>query len=400
MVLRSAIICPDRGLSGDLNRVLEDGGVHVIRVLDEYLSAVELVRFARAHAPQIVFLSIECMQKVKPTIDRLEECCPGIQVIAIHRACDQQMLLELMRLGIREFLASPFDRNTVAGAVARAKEALDRRPIHVDSTDLVYSFLPAKAGVGTTTVALNTAVAISRSHNTRTLLSDFDLNSGIVRFMLKLDSEYCVVDAAERALNIDENFWPQLVTPVGSLDVLHAGKLNPNFRMEPIQVRNIVEFARRNYKVVCFDLSGNLEKYSVELMHESKRVFLVCTPEIPSLHLAREKYQYLQSADLGDRVTVILNRTHKKNVLTTVQIQELLGVPLQISMPNDYQTVTRAIAEGRPIDFTTDLGKQCEALAQTMLEPKSAPAADKRRFIEFFSITPPRLSFETRKTGV
>lgn len=399
MLLRSAIICPDRGLSGDLNRVLEDGGVHVIRVLDDYPSAVELVRFARAHAPHIVFLSIECMQKVKPTMQHLEETTPGIQVIAIHRQCDQQILLELMRMGIREFLAPPFDRNTVAAAVNRVKEALDRKPIHVDSTDLVYSFLPAKAGVGTSTVALNTAVAISRTHNTRTLLSDFDLNSGIVRFMLKLDNEYCVVDAAERALNIDENFWPHLVTSIGTLDVLHAGKLNPNFRMEAIQVRNIVEFARRNYSVVCFDLSGNLEKYAVELMHESKRVFLVCTPEIPSLHLAREKYQYLQSADLGDRVTVILNRTHKKNVLSPAQIQELLGVPLQIAMPNDYQSVTRAVAEGQPIDFTTDFGKQCEALAHTMLEQKAAPAPDKKRFIEFFSITPPRLSFETRKTG-
>lgn len=400
MILRTAIISPDRALSGDLNRVLEDGGVHVIRVLDDYPSAIELTRFVRAHAPQMVFLSIESMVKVKPTIERLEECSPGVQVIAIHRQCDPQMLLEVMRMGIREFLSPPFERNTVAAAAARAMEVLDRRPVLHEATDLVYSFLPSKAGVGTSTIALNTSIAVSRMQSTNTLLSDFDLNSGIVRFMLKLENQYCVVDAAERALNIDENFWPQLVTSIGSLDVLHAGKLNPNFRMEPLQVRGIVEFARRNYKVVCFDLSGNLEKYSVELMQESKRIFLVCTPEIPSLHLAREKYQYLQSADVGERVSVVLNRTHKKNVLTPAQIEELLGLPVQIALPNDYQCITRAVAEGRPVEATTDFGKQCQALAQMMLEQKTAPAADKKRFIEFFSIAPPRFSFESRKTGL
>ncbi len=42
-----------------------------------------------------------------------------------------------------------------------------------------------------------------------------------------------------------------------------------------------MEFMRRNYRVLCFDLSGNLEKYSLEIMHESKKIFLVCTRRSP-----------------------------------------------------------------------------------------------------------------------
>ena len=84
-----------------------------------------------------------------------------------------------------------------------------------------------------------------------------------------------------------------MVTSIENLDVLHAGRLNPDFRIEPAQIRHMMDFMRRNYQALCFDLSGNLEKYSLEIMHESKKIFLVCTPEIPSLHLAREKYLYL-----------------------------------------------------------------------------------------------------------
>ena len=51
-------------------------------------------------------------------------------------------------------------------------------------------------------------MALSRVPNTHVLLSDFDLNSGMIRFMLKLDNAYGVTDAAEHALNMDESLWP------------------------------------------------------------------------------------------------------------------------------------------------------------------------------------------------
>src|ERR1700720_2907789 len=111
---------------------------------------------------------------------------------------------------------------------------------------------------------------------------------------------------------MDESFIASMVARLDKLDVLHAGKLNPDFRVEPTQIRHLMEFMRRNYGALCFDLSGNLERYSLEIMHESKRIFLVCTPEIPSLHLAKEKYLSLIQLDLGDRVAVLLNRSQKR----------------------------------------------------------------------------------------
>ena len=150
--------------------------------------------------------------------------------------------------------------------------------------------------------------------------------------------------------------------------------------------------------MICADLSGNLERYSIELMHESKRIFLVCTPEIPSLHLAREKYQYLQSLDLGDRVSVLLNRCQKRPVISPAQIEDLLGLPVHMTFPNDYQCVTRALADGRPIDLASELGVKCTALAQTMLDRKSIGSGEpKKRFIEFFSVAPSRYALESKK---
>jgi pilus assembly protein CpaE len=397
-MMRGLIISPDRELASQLDRVLADSGsVSVIRSVDRYPGSVELTRFVRAHAPHVVFVSMESVSQAGGIQAALQEALSGIQIIAIHRTTEPQLLLDVMRLGIREFLAYPFDRKSVVDAVNRAGELLSKNPLSVDATDLVYSFLPSKAGVGTSTIALNAAVAASQLKGTKVFLSDFDLNSGMIRFMLKLQNHHSVIDAAERSVDIDENFWPQLVTGIGSLDVLHAGTLNPNFRMEAAQVRNLLDFARRNYKVICADLSGNLEKYSIELMHESKKIFLVCTPEIPSLHLAREKFHYLRTLDLGDRVSVLLNRCQKRPLISPSQVEELLGLPVHMTFSNDYQGVNKAMSEGKPVDSGSELGRQCAALAGSMLERKMTDGPEsKRRFVEYFSLVPTRLTLENK----
>lgn len=400
-MLRGVIICPNRELLTLTGNALEPiGGLTLLRPFDHYPTPVQLSRFLRAQGPDLVFVSVESLKEAIATNAELEKCSPGIQIIAIGRTSEPQVLLEIMRSGVREFLTPPFDRTLLLDALRRVQEVLEKKPVSVESTDLLYSFLPSKAGVGTSTLALNTSIALSKIEKTRTFLGDFDLSSGMIRFMLKLENTYSVIDAAERSEDIDEQFWPQLVTPVGSLDILHAGRMNPNFRMEPAQMRNLLQFIRRNYRVICADLSGNLERYSTELMHESKRIFLVCTPEIPSLHLAKEKYQYLQSLGLGERVSVLLNRCHKRPVISASQIENLLGLPIQMTFPNDYQGVTRALSDGRPIDLASELGRQCNALAESMLNYKTESVGEpKKRFIEFFSLAPTRYGLEGRKSG-
>lgn len=389
-MLRGITICPDVDLAERLDSLLNEIGiVSITRTLDRYPNSLELVRFLRAHAPQVIFVSTESTTKAMEIASEVNKNTPGVQIVAVSRFCDPQILLEVMRAGIREFASLPFDRQTLTEGLLRIKDQLEARPPEIEATDQVFAFLPSKAGVGTSTIALNSAIAMSRLPNTSVLLSDFDLNSGMMRFMLKLDNSYCVTDACEHSLDMDESMWPSMVTSLDKLDVLHAGKLNPDFRIEPTQIRHLMEFMRRNYGALCFDLSGNLERYSLEIMHESKRIFLVCTPEIPSLHLAREKYLYLKQLDLGDRVSVLLNRCQKRPLITPQQIEQLLGLPVHMTFPNDYQGVQKSLTFGRWVEANTDLGKQFNLLAQTMLEKgQISSVSDKKRFIEFFSVVP------------
>jgi pilus assembly protein CpaE len=397
-MLRGLIISPDVDLAERLGRALNELGlVAVVRVFDHYPNSVELTRAIRATAPEVTFIGVDSMPKVQEMLKLMEADAPGMQLVAISMETDPQVLLEAMRIGIREFVTAPFPRQALQESLSRVNEQLRKRPAVVSTTDQIYSFLPSKAGVGTSTLALNISVAMSKMPDTGVILSDFDMNSGMMRFMLKLTNEYSVADACEHSGNMDEALWPQLVTKLGNLDVLHAGKLNPNVRIEGAQIRHLIEFLRRNYRVLCFDLSGNLEKYSLELMHESKKIFLVCTPEIPSLHLAREKFLFLKSLDLEDRISVLVNRCQKRQVISNDQIEQILGLPVQMIFPNDYQGVHKAVTLGRWIDFNSDLGKHVHYFASNLIDGSrkgngnQQPPA-KKKFLEFFSVTPQKAS--------
>lgn len=390
-MIRAMIISPDENLLAELEDLLSQSNeVVVVRALDKYPDKITLVRSFRAHSPQVLFAALSSVDSVIEMAAVIEESAPGLQLVPIGSETDPQALIELMRVGIREYLPSPFRWSEVAETLVRVKDNLERRPIQSFESEFVYSFLPAKPGVGTSTIALNAAWACSRLPETKSLLIDLDLNSGMQRFMLKLDNDYCLTDAAENAFKLDEKLWPQLVNSRSKLDVLHSGRLNPGYRIEGAQVRSLVEFSRRNYRSVCMDHSGNMEKYSIEVMQESRRIFLVTTAEISSLHLARERFQYLRQLELSDRVQLILNRAQKRAPVSVEQIEELMGIPVLVSLQNDYQGVNRALTAGKPIDVNSDLGKQFHSLALQMMEVQQKPAKEKqsKSISDFLSILP------------
>src|ERR1043165_6044968 len=102
-------------------------------------------------------------------------------VVAYHKDCDASTLREIMRAGVRELVAEPFELSALVESLRNVKTLVEQKPPMYGAKGGIYSFLPAKAGSGATTLALNLSGAISRLAGTRVLLSDLGLSSGIPR---------------------------------------------------------------------------------------------------------------------------------------------------------------------------------------------------------------------------
>ncbi len=283
--LRILLICPDAVLREGVQGVLDQLGTEVVlsHSLAEYPSGAGLARALRTFSPQAVFLSFEQAETAIAVMRFLESEADGLPVVGLHTLANLPLLLQAMRAGVREFLAPPFDREQLGDALRTMRSLLKRAPLSYSATEHIYSFLPAKPGVGTSTVAMNVSAALAQEPGMRVLLSDMDLTCGMVRFLLKLPQDLSIVDALSRASEMDVTLWPQLVSHREGFDILHSGSINPQAYLDPPQVQGLVDFARSAYNALFFDMSGNMERHSIQVMLESRRVFLLCNPEPGSL---------------------------------------------------------------------------------------------------------------------
>ena len=370
-IIRALLIAPDAELrAAVLQPLSEVDWVAVARKLDSYPEELDLERAIRTHLPHVLLIDVQSLERGLETVRLAERLVPGIQAVALTRSCDPQVIIDVMRTGVRELLTPPFAARQVLDSMDRVRGVVEARPPVFPETGTVYTFLPAKQGVGASTVALNTAAALSRDKHTKAFLADFDMSNGIIGFMLKLDGRNSVVEAAENAHHLDHSLWTHLVSRAGELEVMHSGPVRPGFRIETGQVRQIIEYARRDYSTVCVDLSGNLERYSIEAMQESTKLLVVVTPEITSLHLARERLEYLKGLGLSDRVALVLNRYHRTAVVKAQQVEDLLGSRVISLLPNDYRGVQNAVQVGRPVEADSELGRQFRVLSEALLGRK------------------------------
>jgi len=232
-MLKAAIISPDAHLRDELEKKLtRSGRVTCLRTFEHYPDAPEVTRFVRARAPEVVFLSMETRSLALAIVRRLEHDLPGVQVVAIDRECNQQALVETIRAGVKDCLFLPFDASEVNEVLDRLSANVAKSPVAFEWTGRFIRF-SLEARRRHVDRGAESSMALTKVMEERVLLADFDLSSGMLRFMLKLTQANSLREAAEWALEIDESVWPRLVTTLGKLDVLHAGPWDVPFSWQP-----------------------------------------------------------------------------------------------------------------------------------------------------------------------
>lgn len=369
----------------------------VVRTVPSYPEPEELELILKTYGPDVLFVSFEDSPKALELVRWLNQEAGGVRVIGIHLRLDSRLLREGMRVGVREFLVEPFDRGAVAEACGNIRALLEEKPATYTVTEHVYAFLPSKAGAGVSTIAVNVMYQMAellcggkdeepRRDRRRTIFVDLDMNSGIQRFLLGLEHHHTVAEAVTNLDQMDERSWPSQVSHVDALDVLHAGPVNPNIRIQPEQLVRLSEFLERNYAAVGFDLSGNMERFSLAVMERARKILLVSTPEIPSLYLAKGKLEFLKSVGMERNVGLVLNRLPKNPTVSVAQVEEIVGLPVLHTIPNNYYEVSQAVEEGRLLDPGSRVGGACLQLAGRLLNSEAPSQEEKSRFLQFISV--------------
>jgi MinD-like ATPase involved in chromosome partitioning or flagellar assembly len=384
--MRGIVICPDIALRQRFEEAAAQYNLTLVKRLDSYPSPEAFGRLARAWAPEVVFLSLENHGHATEFCRHMEAEFPDVQRIALHSSPDPATFKLALRLRMRELLIAPFQHAELAQALSDVVSHLEKHPINiVGCSDRFYAFTPAKAGVGASTIAANVTRAFATMPKVHALLADFDIYSGVAGFLFNVEHEFSIIDAADRSKDLDDDSWRQLVKNVGDIDLLLSGAPRlAGDALDAKQMAKLLDFMRRNYTVVTADLPDIFDELSLTVLREASRIFLVTTPELPALRLARLKVELFRRLELDDRLSLVLNRVPKRMELSIEEIGETVGLPVTASFPSDYVSVTKSIREAQ---MPANLAAPFHQFAETLFRK---PPQEKKRFIERFAVVPMR----------
>ncbi len=379
--LTALLICPNRQLAQQFSGTLsENKTFNILADVKAYPTSQALDMRVRQLRPDLILLdlssSLETALGLMPYITSFR---PSVHIIGLHTSSDADIIMRALRAGATEFLCVPFDiptQNTVVARILRLRETEERS---APQRGKLVAFVGAKAGYGATTLAYNTAYALRGDGKRKVLLADFDLLGGTVSFALKLNHSYSLLDGIRHSDQLDTSLWNALTGNVGGLDVMPSPEKPETMTFEGHRVHELLEYARVIYEVVVVDLPSAYERISMATLGDADQIYIVSTPELPSLHMTRKCILTLEQMGFSrDRFRVVVNRVSRRDELTTQDMEKVFNFPLHCTFADDYTAVHRALTAGKPVPPNCDLGKQVRRFSEHVLGQELAGGQKKK----------------------
>ena len=335
-------------------------------------------------------------------IERLRATSPSLAIFAVAAAAEPELILSAMRAGANEF----FPWNTAEGTqAARAMEESFHGAVRKTATRreaasasnkppcVTHTFLGAKGGAGTTTVAVNCGVELARLTKRPTLVVDLKSCLGEVALFLGARPRFTVLDAIENLHRLDKNFLTELVAKHKSgLDILAGSEQfdRPNAQ-DAGALEELLRVVAKAYDYVVIDAGNVINSSSTAALYAADTIFLVTNPDVPSIRNAQRLVDRVRQLGAGsERVKILLNRVSENNLIAPKQIETALGYGIHHTFSSDYRTVSTALNSGVPLALTnsTEIASQFDSFTRQLVgmmeETKAEPERKRASFLGMF----------------
>lgn len=325
----------------------------------------------------------------------LEQLFAGkITVVALSKGLDPEVLLVAMRNGCSEFLAKTFVLEDLVQLFERLSQQRISMPVRNVAAGSVLSFLGAKGGVGTTTLAVHLALYLVECHQKKTLLIDNHPELGHVCVYLGLDgTRYHFHEIVKNVARLDSELLRGFTAKHASgLEVLSSPDICGGGRMiDPESLTKLLEFLRSEYDYIVIDCSTALHATDIAVLDAADQVYLVATPEIGAIRdLSRYVDNLTRIETTIDKMQVVINRFSSRYAVKIEQIEKAIRLPIAIKLPNSYTELVRSVNLGEPIEpsrkseFAMQFIKWASSLAGPA-QSKTAQAAPAKSMFGFLT---------------
>ena len=364
--LAGRIVSDDNDFRAQLGRLMRTGAIP-IAVMAEPLSR-------DTAATDILVVDIRGdLSTSMQLVEQLRGWAPNSFIISVGGAADPNVILKAMRAGVNEFLVYPPTEDNFNEAI---RHAVQRREQSHEAAMVARTivFFGGKGGSGTTTVAVNSAVDVARMSKQPTLIVDLKAGLGEVALFLGVRPKYTLTDAIDNLARLDKHVLQSLVVKHKSgLEILagsdHFDRPGP---ADGSAITDVFRMLSRHYEHILVDAGNQINPQSVAVLGTAELVFLVVTPDVPSIRNAQRLMSRLRQLGVPkERIRIVLNRAAEPFPIPPKQIETALGQKIHHMFLSDYKIVSTALNSGVPIAQSgkTELASQFDRFSRDLLTP-------------------------------
>ena len=322
-----------------------------------------------------------------------------VPVLAVSATDEVEERIRLLEAGADDVMIRPIDERELDARV----EALDLRhrrskelrpagpstvvaPTRRPGRRLIAVYSP-KGGVGTTTVAVNLALAISAREPERVALVDLTPMGGQVATQLDLRPKLTVAELvrdSQGTITSDVLRSTYLTRDEPGISVL-AGSAAPTAQplMSGGEASRILEAVIAALPTVVVDLGSHLDERVMAAIDAADDLVVVVTPDFPALKSVHQFFEFLGESGKATEPTIVVNETYALQTLTPADVENALARRVTIRLPYDPLLYLRAVNQGTPVfasAATSQPARRFDQLAAVLLGEDAPPAqAETRR---------------------
>lgn len=264
--------------------------------------------YKAAPTPNVIIIEGDASRaRLLETLEKLAEVCDaGTKVVVIGQVNDVPLYRELMRQGVSEYLVPPF------GVIdmVRALSEIFRAP-GADPVGRTVAFVGAKGGVGSSTVAHNTAWAIARQLKLDSVVVDLDLAFGTAGLDFNQDPPQGIAEVVFAPDRLDSALVDRLLSKcTEQLSLLAApSTLDRVYDFHEDVFDPLLDILRANAPCSVLDVPHIWTAWSRRALIAADEVVIVAGPDLANLRNAKNLIDLLKAARPNDApVRLVLNQ--------------------------------------------------------------------------------------------
>lgn len=284
-------------------------------------------------------------------VESLSQSHPECGVIVVSRQTDGQMILKAIRAGAREFLNSPVQIDELVGALDRISATLGGK--QRSNAGSIITVAGSSGGVGTTSIAVNLAVALASNPEHNVVLIDLDLALGDADVFLDMIPDYTLLDVAQNIARLDLALLRKSLTKHST-----GVYLLPR----PVQIEDIDSITNEDFKRVLgllkasfthlvIDLSKSYSRLDIAALEASKHILLLTQLDLPCLRNVVRLLSSLEAYEgVNEKVKVVVNRSGlDKSQISSSKAEETIDREIFWRIPNNYGVISECRNNGVPL---------------------------------------------------